>query len=101
MKHVIICKSKKLKFDGCINTNIIVNHHCFMSESLMRRIDRELNKTFPKIFYKVEPIREKERFGVKIRIWDDRTSDIIKEVLTPIRKLWSVERELHTSREGD
>jgi len=43
----------------------------------------------------VEPIREKERFGVKIRIWDDRTSDIIKEVLTPIGKLWNVNRELH------
>lgn len=84
MEYMIIYKSKKFKLEGYTNdnVNVLIDHYRFLSESLTRRVDRELNKIFPKMFYKVEPIKEKLRTGIKVVVLDDYVGNTIEKFLT-------------------
>lgn len=102
MEHIIIYKSKEENFESYSSgsLDVIINHYRFLSESLTRRIDQKLNEILPKMFYEVEPLREKARFGIKVRVLDDHVSSIVKKFIIPTNEeLHNVEQELHISIE--
>lgn len=101
MEYIIIYKSKEENLENySFSVDILINHYIFLSESLTRRIDQKLNEILPKMFYEVEPLREKARFGIKVRVLDDHVSSIVKKFITPTNEeLHNVEQELHISIE--
>jgi len=101
MEYIIIYKSREENLENySFNINVLINHYRFLSESLTRRIDQKLNEILPKMFYEVEPLREKARFGIKVRVLDDHVSSIVKKFITPTNEeLHNVECELYISSE--
>jgi len=64
---------------------VLSDHYIYLSEGLMRRIDKSLNSFIPKIFYEVVPLVDEKSFGVEVKVYDKNVANIVKEFLVSLK----------------